>query len=92
LEGRAYPVIGARIRRLRYFGLSAGLDISAAARPMFSGEHGKPFLQEAAIEIGVVRDDEHYPVEQIVDGAVINAVTGDHLIGDARNLRYLRQD
>jgi hypothetical protein len=59
---------------------------------MFSGEHGKPFLREAAIEIGVVRDDEHYPVEQIVDGAVINAVTGDHLIGDARNLRYPRRD
>jgi hypothetical protein len=28
---------------------------------MFGGEHGKPFLQKAAIEIRVVGDDEDDP-------------------------------
>jgi len=41
----------------------------------------KPFFQEAAVGRGVVGDDEHYPAYQIVDGSMINAVTGDHLIG-----------
>ena len=50
---------------------------------MFRDERGKPFLKEAAIEIRVVGDDEHYPAYQIVDGSMINAVTRDHLIGNA---------
>jgi len=48
---------------------------------MFRGEDRNPFLQEAAIEIRVVGDDQDNPVEQIVDGSVVKAVTGDHLIG-----------
>ena len=36
---------------------------------MFRGEQGKPFLQEAPVEIRVVGDDEHYPAQQIADGA-----------------------
>ena len=59
---------------------------------MFCGEGGKPFLQEAAIEIRIVGDDEHDPAEQIVDGVIVNAVTGDHLIGNAGNFRDLRWD
>jgi len=59
---------------------------------MFRGEHGKPSLQEAAVEIRVVGDDEHYLAQQIVDGSIVNAVTRDHLIGNAGNLRDLRWD
>jgi hypothetical protein len=33
---------------------------------MFLGEDRNPFLQEAAVEIRVVGDDEHYPAQQIV--------------------------
>jgi hypothetical protein len=39
-----------------------------------------------------VSDDEHDPPEQIVDGTIVNAVTGDHLIGDAGNGRHLARD
>ncbi len=59
---------------------------------MFRGEGGKPFLQEAAVEIRVVGDDEHYPAQQIVDGSIIDAVTGDHLIANTGDLRDLGRD
>jgi len=59
---------------------------------MFCGEGGKPFLQEAAIEIGVMGNNEHYPVEQVVYDAIIDAMTGNHRIGNAGNLRDLRRD
>jgi hypothetical protein len=59
---------------------------------MFRNEGGKPFLQKAAIEIGVVSDDEDYPAQQIVDGAIVNAVTGDHLVGNSGNFRDLGRD
>jgi len=59
---------------------------------MFCGEGGKPFLQEAAIEIGVMGNNEHYPVEQVVYDAIIDAMTGNHRIGNAGDLRDLRRD
>ena len=59
---------------------------------MFCGEGGKPFLQEAAVEIRIVGDDEHYPAKQIVDSGIVNAMTGNHLIGDAGNACDLRRD
>jgi hypothetical protein len=59
---------------------------------MFRGESSKSFLQEATVEIRIMRDDEDNPVEQIVDGSVVNAVTSDHLIGDAGDLRDLGRD
>jgi hypothetical protein len=59
---------------------------------MSRGEGRKSFLQEAAVEIGVVRYDEHYPAQQIVDGVFVYAVTGDHRIGNAGDLRDLRRD
>src|SRR6266404_4295467 len=59
---------------------------------MFRGEQGKPFLQEATIKSGIVGDDEYGPPEQIVDGPIVNAVTGDHLIGNAGNVRDIRRD
>jgi hypothetical protein len=37
-----------------------------------------------------VGDDEHDPAQQIVDSAIINGVTGDHLIGNAGNERSRR--
>ena len=37
-------------------------------------------------------DDEDDPAQQIVDNAIVDAVTGDHLIGDAGDLRDLRWD
>jgi hypothetical protein len=55
---------------------------------MFRDERGKPSLQEASIEIRVVGDDEHYPAQQIVYGAIVNPVTGDQLIGYSGNVRY----
>src|SRR4029077_20988831 len=54
---------------------------------MFRGEGGEPSLQEAAVERGVVGDDEHYRAEQIVHGPIIYALTSDHLIGNAGNVR-----
>src|SRR5215471_11942847 len=59
---------------------------------MFGGEGGKSPLQEAAIEIGVVGDNEHYPVEQIVDSVIVDVLTGDHLVGNAGNLDDLGWD
>jgi len=56
---------------------------------MFMGEGGKPSLQEAAIERGVVGGDQHHPAQKIVDGAIVDAVTGDHLMGNAGNVRDL---
>jgi hypothetical protein len=44
---------------------------------MFRGEGGNPSLQEAAIEIRMVGDYKDDPAEQIVDGFVVDAVTGD---------------
>ena len=59
---------------------------------MFRGESSKSFLQEATGEIRIMRDDEDNPVEQIVDGSIVDAVTGDHLIGNAGDLRDLGRD
>jgi hypothetical protein len=49
---------------------------------MFLGEDRNPFLEETAIEIRIMGDDEHDPAQQIVDGPIVDAVTGDHPIGD----------
>ena len=59
-----------------------GLLISVPAIPLTRREHRKPFFQEAAVERGVMGDDEHDPAQQIVDGPIVDAVTGDHPIGD----------
>ena len=69
--------IGEEFERRRTDTLGLPINISAATCPMFRREDGEPFLQEAAIEIRVVGDDEHYPPQQIVDGAIVDAVTGD---------------
>ena len=68
------------------FPVNIGMD----ACPMFRGEGGKPSLQVAAVERGVVGDDEYDPLEQIVDGGIVNALTGDHLIGDPGQGRDFR--
>jgi hypothetical protein len=39
-----------------------------------------------------VRNDEYHPVQQIVDGAIVNALAGDHRIGNAGDLRDFRRD
>jgi hypothetical protein len=59
---------------------------------MLRREHRNPFLQEAAVEIRMMGDHEHHPAQQIVDGSIVDAVTGDHLIGDAGNGRDVRRD
>ena len=59
---------------------------------MFRSKGGKTFLQKAAVETRVVGDNEHYPVEQIVDGVFVDALTGDHLIGNAGHASDLRRD
>ena len=59
---------------------------------MFRGEDGKPSLQESTVEIRVVSDYENYPAQQLVDGAIVDAVTGDHLVGNAGDLRDLGWD
>ena len=41
---------------------------------MFISEGRKPFLQEAAVEIRMMGNDEDDPAEQIIDGAVVDAV------------------
>ena len=37
-------------------------------------------------------DNEHDLLQQIVDGLLVDALTGDHLIGDAGDVRDLRRD
>jgi hypothetical protein len=59
---------------------------------MFCRKGGKSSLQEAAIEIGVVGDNEYYPVEQIVDSVIVDALTGDHLVGNVGDLDDLAWD
>ena len=59
---------------------------------MFCGEGGKSPLQEAAIEIGIVSDNEHYSVEQVVDSVIVDALSGDHLVGNAGDLDDLGWD
>src|SRR5690242_5335717 len=78
--------------RRRTNALGLPVDIETAASPMFRGEGWKPFLQEAAVEISVMGDDEDDPDQQIVDGSIIDAKTGDHLIGNAGDGRDLRRD
>ena len=51
--------------------------------PNFRSEGGEPFFQEAAVKSGIMGDDEHNPIQQIVDSLIVDTVTGDHLIGDA---------
>src|SRR5215472_13602908 len=41
LEGRGYPVITFELVACDIFGLSAGIDVSATAGPMFGREAGK---------------------------------------------------
>ena len=53
--------IGDEFERRRADTLGLPVDIETAASPMFCGERGKPSLQEAAIEIRVVGDDEDDP-------------------------------
>jgi len=79
--------IGDEFERRRTNALGFPINIETAARPMFCREDGKPPLQEAAVEIRIMGDDEHYPPQQIVDGAIVDAVIGDHLIGNAGNVR-----
>jgi len=55
--------IGDELKGRRTDALSFPIDIETAACPMFRGKGGKPLLQEAAVERGVVGDDEHYPAE-----------------------------
>jgi len=59
---------------------------------MLRSESGKPFFEESAVEIRIVGDDEHDPAQQIVGGAIVDAVTGDHLIGYAGDIRDLGRD
>ena len=59
---------------------------------MFRSKGGKPFFQEAAVERSVVGDDEHDLLQQIVDGLIVDPLTGDHLIGNAGDVRDLRRD
>jgi hypothetical protein len=59
---------------------------------MFLREDRNPFLQETAIEIRIVGDDEDDPAKQIGDGCIVDAVTGDHRIGDAGNRHDLGWD
>ena len=40
---------------------------------MLRREGGKASFEEAAVEIRMVGDDEHYPAQQIADGAIIDA-------------------
>jgi hypothetical protein len=79
--------VGDEFERRRADALGFPVNIGMTACPMFRGEGGEPSLQETAVERGVVGDDEHYPPEQIVDGSIINAVTRDHLVGNAGNVR-----
>jgi hypothetical protein len=48
-----------------------------------TGHHFEP---EAAIEIRVVRDDEHDPPKQIVEGAIVNTLTSSQGRGGKYNL------
>ena len=47
---------------------------------MSRGKRSNSFLQEAAVEIRIVGDDEDDPAQQIIDGAIVDALTGDHLV------------
>jgi hypothetical protein len=53
--------IGDEFKCRRTDTLGLAINIGAAASPMFRGEDGKPFLQEAAVEIRIVGDDEDDP-------------------------------
>jgi hypothetical protein len=59
---------------------------------MFCREDPNPFLPEAAVELCMVGDDEHDPTQKIIDGVFVDAVTGDHQIGNAGNFRDLGWD
>jgi hypothetical protein len=59
---------------------------------MFRGKDGNPALQESAVEVGVVGDYKHYPVEQITDGGIVDTLVGGHLIGNPGHVGDLRSD
>src|SRR5271165_3415405 len=72
--------VGHQFKGRRADALSFPIDIGTAASPVFGNEGGKPFLQETAIESSVMGNHEHGPSQQIVDGSIVDAVTGHHLI------------
>jgi len=84
--------VGDKFERRRANALSFPVDIGMAARPMFRREGGKPSFQEVAVERGVVGGDEHDAPEQIVDGAIVDAMSGHHLIGDPGQAGDLGRD
>src|SRR5689334_16710948 len=84
--------IGDEFERRRADTLGLSVDIETAARPMFFSKGRKPFLQKVAVEIRMMGYDQHHPAQQIIDGTVIDAVPGDHLIGDAGNPGDLRRE
>jgi hypothetical protein len=71
---------------------SAFQSISKRLHAQCFVEGGKSFLQEAAVEIRMMGNDEDDPAKQIIDGAIVDALTGDHLIGNAGDLDDFRRD
>ena len=59
---------------------------------MLCGEDGKASLQEAAVERGVVGDNEDDPAQKIVDGLIVDDTTRDRFVGDAGDVRDLARD
>ena len=53
--------------------------------PRQRGEHGQAGLEELAVETSVVRDHDADGLEQLTDARVVDALAGDHRVGNAVN-------
>src|SRR6201987_3416492 len=74
--------VGNELKSRRADALTLPVNIIATARPVLSGEGRESFFDKAAIEGSMMSDDEHDLTEQIVYSTIVNALAGDHFIGD----------
>jgi hypothetical protein len=84
--------VGDEFKSRRADALSLPVNIVATARPVLSGEGRESFFDKAAIEGSMMSDDEDDPPKQIIYGTIVNALAGDHFIGDPGDFRDLRRD
>ncbi|MEY9136149.1 hypothetical protein ACVMII_005049 [Bradyrhizobium diazoefficiens] len=66
------------------------VDLGRAAGPSFLFEERPVALGELAIEIAVVRNRDEAVFDEGRDRCIVDFVTCDHLVGDARQCRHLR--
>ena len=66
-------------------------DVVDGAGPVLVREHGEPRLDKRSVELGVVCDHEVRLVGQRLHLRIVNALAGDHFVGDVRESHDFRR-